>query len=76
MKVRGSGPQWHWIDVGDRVQPKGRRRLGTVIAVIQPTRADGTPMHVAVRWDSTPKWSEAWATDCLTLIDQEVIRAA
>ncbi|MGI8476720.1 MAG: hypothetical protein ACR2OO_10155 [Thermomicrobiales bacterium] len=63
-----SGPRWQRIGVGDRVNPKGRRKLGTVAAAVGPTRSDGTPMHVAVRWDGSPKWSEAWATDCLIVV--------
>jgi hypothetical protein len=67
-----SGPVWQQINVGDRVKPKGRRKLGTVVAVIQPVLSDGTPMHVAVRWDSTPKYMEAWATDTLTVVEKAV----
>ncbi len=65
------GPRWQWLRVGDRVRPKRGRKRGTVIAIIgsTPTRT-GAPRYVAVRWDRTPQWSEANATDCLVVLDE------
>lgn len=65
------GPRWQWLKVGDRVRPMRGRKRGTVIAIIQPGFGlGGVPKHVAVRWDRTPKWSEANATDCLVVLDE------
>lgn len=65
------GPRWQWLAVGDWVKPKGGRKLGTVIAIINPSFGpDGVPTHVAIRWDSSPQWSEMWATDCLVVLEQ------
>ena len=65
-----NGPRWQWLAVGERVKPKGRRKRGTVVAIIQPLGPGGVPMFVAVRWDARPKWSEANPTDCLTILDE------
>lgn len=71
MQPSKSGPIWQSIAVDDRVKPKGRRKLGTVVAVIQPLGPNGISMHVAVRWDSSPKESQAWATDCLVVVERK-----
>jgi len=59
------------IAVGQRVTSQGRKHHGTVIAIIQPTCADGTPMSVAVRWDNKLNIMEAWATNELTIVEQD-----
>lgn len=45
-----------------------RRKRGTVASILEARPADGMSTVVTVRWDSSPKWTETWATDCLVVV--------
>src|SRR5690242_17591887 len=42
-----TGPRWQDLFPGMRVTPKGGRKRGTVVRIIEPRTTDGTAMHVA-----------------------------